>query len=77
MIKYHDDGKGKDESHEVYFDTDDCFDIVNGRGFGRDYQKAKEDCLAILESLKKRVEKEMADLQNDIIVKVDCFGNKI
>ena len=91
-LAYHDDGKHKYQSHEIYLkddkqiynvNTEMCgYDILDLRGYGNSKEEAYEDFKKKAKYLfneLRELEKmifETDELTNNVI-KVDCFGEEI
>ena len=91
VMAYHDDGKEKCQSHEIYIKERDFynaeadlwshnpFDII---GYGSNKEEAVEDFKNKFKYIMRELKAfEMMLLETDVItsniVKVDCFGNAL
>lgn len=73
MLKYHNDGKGKSQSHEVY---ESDFDVLPGYGATKKqaFLNFKHNVEVYIENLKLYHE---LDLKEEHLVEVDCSGEPI
>lgn len=74
MLKYHNDGKEKSQSHEVY--DSDFDDIPTGYGENKKdaFHEYKNNVNEYIDNLKKYAESK---LNIDEAISVDCFGYPI
>lgn len=76
-LLYHNDGKDKSQSHEIYSkDLEGHFDIFL-QGFGSTKQLAYEEFIRNLDAYMIKLNEFRKEISIDDTIKVDCFGKPI